>query len=804
MNKEKKTSYKYNSHALEVLEFDRILDIVASLADSGSAQETIRGLVPVTDISIVRERLEETGEVMRAIQFDDALPGISLHDMSKVYPLLKISGYNLGIEIIADMADNFETARHLYSYAEDRSEKYPRFWNIVENVATFESLENRIRNTITPSLEIADNASPALRQIRRKLERARDSLRNLVDKALASIADDVVAERLVTIRNNRFVIPVRDSMKNKVPGAVHDRSQSGRTLFIEPLASIEGNNELIELEMAEQAEIIRILTELSAEIAEHRIEIEKNQAILVRCGVIKAKARYGAAVNAVIPEIEDRPVIAIKNGRHPLLQWKLKKQDNGDNVVPLDLILGGDSRTVVVTGPNAGGKTVALKTVGLMTVMGLCGIPLPADSGTSICVPTDIFADIGDEQSVENDLSTFSSHMQQIVTVLKEAAPGALVLFDELGGGTNPADGEAIALAVLKRLTDLGALTVATTHHDGLKVFAHESEGVINASMEFDNERLMPTFRLRTGVPGSSYAFEIAARFGMPEEVLQDAISLAGSERKSLEGLIAKLEDQVRIAEDARRDAEKSRLEMEKLRSDYKQKRDDISERRRELIDDAVLESKKVLEDVNRRIELSVKNIKENNASKEAIKSAQEEVGKLKEQVVKASRRAKPKAKQDKREKAKNPEPGMTVWSDSLASAAEIVEMLDGGSKARVRIGTSKATVVVKTNSLFEHHEKTEKKKQVVRVNVSSSRVDSNEVDLRGMTFDEAKDELEMFFDRLRMTNLDTAHVIHGKGTGALRKKISVFLDKHPQVMEHRLGAWNEGSYGVTIVTLKR
>ena len=793
----------YNSHALSVLEFGRILDIIVSLADSKTAQDKVREIMPEPGTSEALERLRETGEFMRAIQFDDAIPGLSMNDLKDAFPLMKIGGYNLGVEIIAYVADNLETARWLRQYFDERSDKYPAVWDIVEATAVFEDLESRIRKTISPDLEISDNASPALRTIRRRLGQAKASLRSLVEKSLAKLSDDIIAERIVTLRNNRFVIPVKDSMKNKVSGAVHDRSQSGKTLFIEPIASIEGNNEVIELEMAEQVEIIRILTALSAEIAAVRNEIKYNQAILIRCGVIKAKARYGAMSEGVIPEIEDHPVVVIKNGRHPLLEWKLRKQGSPEDIVPLDIILGGDSRTIVITGPNAGGKTVALKTVGLMTVMGISGIPIPADVGSSVYYPSGIFADIGDEQSVENDLSTFSSHMQQIVTVLKDAKPGALALFDELGGGTNPADGEAIALAVLKKLTDMGALTIATTHHDGLKVFAHETDGVINASMEFDNDRLMPTFVLRTGVPGSSYAFEIASRFGMPKDVLDAAIGYAGGERKSLEGLIAEMEEHVRQAEDDRRDAKKARIELDALRVDYRKKYDDISERRREMLDEAATESKKLLEDVNRRIELSVKNIKEGNASREAILEAKEEAEKLQQRVKTVSRKARPKKKKDARKAAATISEGMIVWAEKLASAAEIVEVLDGGSKARIRVGTSKATVVAKAKDLYEHDGPQKKKQQVVRINVSSTRAESNEIDLRGMTFDEARDELEIFFDRLRMSNLESAHIIHGKGTGALRRKIAAYLEKHPRVTSQRLGEWNEGSYGVTVVALK-
>ncbi len=793
----------YNSHALHVLEFDRVRGIVASHADSAEGKAILSAIMPLDNAGEVRALLAETDELMTAMRFDDALPGIQIHDIKGVFPLMRIEGVNLGIENIAAVADNLETAHHVAEYFREKGGKYPLIHGIVEGITRRDDIERRIRKAITPDLEIADDASPELKSIRRRLDRARRSLRELVEKTLSSLPDDIVAERTVTIRNNRYVIPVRDNMKNRIAGAVHDRSQTGKTLFVEPLASIEGNNLVLELEMAEQAEILRILLELSALVSSAAEELVRNQNILVRLDTIKAKARYGVRVEGVIPRIGDRPEIRIRKGRHPLLDWKFRKQEGGAKVVPLDLRLGDGWVTVVVTGPNAGGKTVALKTAGLLTVMALAGFPVPAGEDTTVSVPSGVFSDIGDEQSIEDDLSTFSAHMSQIVTVLRDARAGALVLLDELGGGTNPADGEAIALAVLKKLTALGALTVATTHHDGLKVFAHETEGVINASMEFDNDGLRPTFVFREGVPGSSYAFEIAARMGMPADVLREAESLAGGERKSLEGLVAEMEEQLRLAELERRASAEERLKMQAAREDYERKREDITRRKDEMLAEAAAESKKILEGVNRRIETSIREIRETKAAHDAIVHAKTEVGDIRKDVEKIALRAPSKPAGKKRRAPGKAAPGAVLWSESLASSVVVEELLDEGRKARVRVGRHKASFVVNTSDLFEEEGGAKQAEQVVRVNVSAPAVEKNELDIRGMTFDDAYGELERFLDAMHLAGMSSAMVIHGKGTGVLRKKVLAYLETHPYVMEYRLGNWNEGSSGVTVVTLK-
>jgi DNA mismatch repair protein MutS2 len=794
---------QYNPHALRVLEFDRVLEIAVSLADSAEGKRAVAALAPLDDLSVIRERLAECDELMNALRFDDPMPGIAVHDIRELFPILQVEGSRLEIEGIAAVAENLGVARAVHGYFADRGSKYPLVGGIVSGIVPHEDIERRIHKAITPDLTVADDATPELRSIRRRLEQARASLRSLVERTLDTLSDDVVGERTITLRDGRFVIPVRDSMKSKVPGAVHDRSQTGRTLFIEPIASIEGNNQVRELELAEQEEVDRILRELTSLIAGASFDIHRNQEILVRVDIILAKARYGARVEGSIPRLYDTPRITIVRGRHPLLDWKFRKRADGSAAVPMNLDLGEDAVTAVLTGPNAGGKTVVLKTVGLLTVMALSGIPVPAGEGTTVCIPSGIFADIGDEQSIEDDLSTFSSHMKQIVTILREAAPGSLVLLDELGGGTNPSDGEAIALAVLRTLTSRGALTIATTHLGALKVFAHETKGAVNASMEFDREHLRPTFVLRSGIPGSSYAFEIASRMGMPDSVLREAETIAGGERKSLENLIAEMEEHVRIADAERRTAEAARIIAESERASYEKKLGEFAEKRREMLGEAVEESRRIMESANRSIESAIRLIKEGGASRETIREAKALVKREVEAIAAKSGELNPKAEKQGAPPGGLHE-GMRVRVDSLDAEAVVEQVLDGGRKARILVGRSKASLVVDAMDLSAAEKSEARPPQTVRVSSPSGSAETNEIDVRGLTFEEARDEIDPFLDRLHLSGMETAHIIHGKGSGALRSKIGAWLDKHPHVESHRLGNWNEGSFGVTVATLRK
>lgn len=803
-NTKENTRARYDTHALSVLEFSKALEIISGFADSGDGKKAVLEIMPENNPAKARKKLAESSEMMNAIRFDEVPPSIPLRDTGEAIKSLKIPGNMLDISDIAALADNLEIAGDINNYYGDRRVKYPGIWEIAENVSIHTDIVRRIRKAITPNLEIADDASPALLEIRRKIQRTLNNLRRTVEKTLASLPDEIVSERIVTLRDGRFVIPIRDNMKKSVPGAVHDRSQTGRTLFIEPLDTIEGNNQVRELELEEKAEIFRILSGLTQSLAGISPELESNQTILARLDTIAAKARFGVRLDCSIPEISDDHELYIRKGRHPLLDWRFRKQNDGSKVVPLDIRMGGNAKTMVITGPNAGGKTVALKTLALIMLLGLSGIPVPASPDSVIYAPEGFFADIGDEQSIEDDLSTFSSHMKNIVKILTNARPGTLVILDELGGGTNPSDGEAIALAVLKKLTSAGAITLATTHHDGLKVYAHETEGVVNASMEFDNSNLRPTFVFKTGIPGSSYAFEIASRMGMPEEVMHEAENLAGTERKSLEGLITEMEEQHRLAVQERKAAEEERDMLEKVRKEYEKNTEEFSTRKKELLSAALEESKKIISETNKNIEAVIKTIKDSGATHSVIIEAKETLKNLAAETEKKADEISEKKLSRKNLVILKLVKGMVVRHDSFGSDAVVEEVLDGGNRARIRVGQSKAAIIVDSKELTLSENPVKIKPQRINISVSTQAPSSNEIDLRGMTFDEAGDALESFLPSVRNAGFETAHIIHGKGSGALRMKIGHYLSKNSIVDSWRIGNWNEGSAGVTVVTFKK
>jgi DNA mismatch repair protein MutS2 len=790
----------YDRHTLRVLEFDQVREIVASFARSEDGREHLLTLEPSPDAPSARKLLAEAGECLRAVQFDDPPPSIAAPNLRTIFPRLNVTGIILEIEEIAASALSFETAGAVLDYLSTRREKYPLIAAISDALARNDALVRDIRRAIAPDLTITDDASPELKSIRRRLNRARSMLREMVEKKLGQLADDIVSERTVTVRDGRYVIPVRDGMKRQVPGAVHDRSQTGRTLFIEPLEAIEGNNEIRELELAEHAEIARILASFSKRITESGDDLERNQETLIRLDIIFAKARYGAAAGCVIPELSNTTNLVIRKGRHPLLDWKLRQRGTQSDVVPLDLAIGDDTHTMIITGPNAGGKTVAMKTAGLLILMALSGIPVPSGLDTILYAPPAIFADIGDEQSIADDLSTFSSHMKHIVAIIRGAVPGALAILDELGGGTNPADGEAIALAILKRLASSGAITLASSHHDGLKLYAHSTPGVMNASMEFDQKDQRPTFVLRSGVPGSSYAFEIAARMGMPQDVLADAEAIGGGERKSMAGLIAELEEQVRRTAREADAAAAERSQFETLRVNYESRMAELTSKKNDLMTAALDESKQIVADANRRIEATIRELRDKSASHEAIVAAKTAVRETADTLTEKTAHIPVKQEKKPRKPVTTLAAGQHVWITTMDAPGVVEEVL--GAKVRVRAGSSAAALVVDRRNLAETPAP-ENKPQTVVVSSPSKSIDSLELDLRGMTFDEARDELDRFLSDMSSSGMETARIIHGKGTGALRKKITAYLDRHHAVASHRLGNWNEGSYGVTVVTLR-
>ena len=594
------------------------------------------------------------------------------------------------------------------------------------------------------------------------------------------------------MRGDRFVIPIRENQKNKVPGLVHDQSSSGATLFVEPMATVELNNQLRREELAERREIERILHELTAQVAEIAAPLHENLLILGQFDAIYAKATFGRDLDCTEPVFSSN--IVLRNARHPLLVSRLRKENALGELVPLNLIMTDSFSTLILTGPNAGGKTVTLKTLGLLALMAQAGLPIPADEKTELPIFSGIFADIGDAQSIENDLSTFSSHVSNLIAINNNADRNALILLDEVGASTDPDEGSALAVALLNAFTQRGCRTLATTHHGALKAVAHSTPGMANGSMAFDAETLTPTFHLRVGVPGSSYAFEIASRLGMDPNIISEARNIAGTDVRRVESLILDLDAAYQRQREAVQKAEKNQAELETLKTDYDIRLEDVERRERELTHSAQEEAQKILANANALVERTVRELRESQASKIAIHQAHKNIEQARQDLAQKL----PKPSREKIEKLK---PGDRVFSHTLNQEGIVVTPPNNAGRLMVEIGNLKVELAPKDLVLHERAKTQNSPEKSTRNRLVHNDIPV-ELDVRGYTFDEAADVVDRYLDDLIMAQRDQARIIHGKGTGALKQKLSDYFKIHPHVKSQRPGKQGEGDWGVTIVML--
>jgi DNA mismatch repair protein MutS2 len=613
---------------------------------------------------------------------------------------------------------------------------------------------------------------------------------------------EYVQEEIITIRNGRMVIPVKDEHKNKVKGFIHDQSSSGFTVFIEPLETFEINNEIHSLRIEEQKEIEKILRELTDEVRKKVNEAESNFSALLEIDINHSKAKFSIKVNGAQPKISNGNYVKLINARHPLLILKENK-----SVVPLNIEIGEeqssgkDFYTLVITGPNAGGKTVALKTVGLLTLMTQSGMHIPAGEYSEVSIIKKIFVDIGDKQSIENDLSTFSSRIERLKEIVLNSDENSLVLLDELGTGTDPKEGSAIAMAVLENLTNKKALTIATTHHGELKAFAFESDGMENGSMEFDEKTLQPTYNFRVGIPGSSYAFEISQRLGIPESLIKRAREFVGTEKAKLENLINDLEAKIQQNYNLKNELEKEKTQYEGLIKLYNQRAWELKKREVEAKKRALEESKRIIDNANLLVDKIIKEIKESQTEKEIRDKKKEIRDKEKEISEKIEEISDERLViRDKRENIRI-KVGDFVRLANSNSVGKVISDMDSHKNVLVEFGNIRMKVNI------SDIEKTEKPQNVKSSTVTINFVDSskvkNELDLRGLTAEEAFEVTDKYLDDAYLAGWESVTLIHGKGSGALRQKLNSFLEKHPRVKSKRLGYWNEGEAGVTVVELK-
>jgi DNA mismatch repair protein MutS2 len=771
--------------SLEQLEFDRILEHIAGYSGSSLGVEAISELSPGDDPDEINRQVRMVGEMRDFLVKDEDVPMHGVYDVREALSVARISGAVLSPENLLHIQTTIASVRKVHEFFHRRREKSPLLALLTEDVHTNRLLEKHISDAIDDSGVVRDNASRDLARIRRDIIDKSAALRVRLQKILRRVSDEeLLTDDYVTLREGRLVLPVRTESKRKIPGIIHGESQSGGTVFLEPAEIFDMNNEISELTFAERREVERILRTLTEEVGSEATMLLQGIAVLKEVDSCYARARYAISANCMEPEITDRDEIILDDARHPLLQLRL------DSVVPMSLELDTSRHAVVISGPNAGGKTVAMKTLGLITAMALCGIHPPA--GRCIVHPCNVYCDIGDQQSLENDLSTFSSHMSRIGEIVRHVRDGDVVLLDEVGTGTDPDEGGAIAASILDFLLERGAYILATTHHSYLKVYAFETIGVENAGMEFDTKSITPTYRFIVGMPGNSYAFELLERMGFAGEILTAARERLGDERNRMTEIIAQLEESLAEGRSLREEHRRKRDEAESLREKYEAQAQELNQQKRDIISQAREEARQSVAGVNSLIENALREIRSgasNDQVKELRKSIEEVRGRIDADMKAEREEGRPQFVK-----------GDTVRVKGGTQVGELE--FDPDEKGNVVVQFGGLRMRSKVDELEVVTRAEVRKQAVSRITVANAEEVSTRVDLRGMYADEAEIRLEQAITAAMNANISQIDVIHGKGTGALRRRVHDYLKGHPAIAGFRLGGITEGGAGITIVEI--
>ncbi len=794
-----------DAHALKTLEFDKIRERLARHTSFSAGRELALALEPSTDYAEVVWRQRETAEARRLLQMKPRTGLGGAHDVR----LLTAKAARGGVLEPPDfllLADTLSCAREVKTTITRLGKSLPLLADGVSAIEPMTRLIEDINRCINQRSEVTDQASPALGMIRREIRTLHDRLyQRLEDIVATATAKGIAQEAIITLRDGRYVIPVKADMRGQLKGIVHDVSGSGATVWLEPLAVVELANRWREAQLEEEREIERVLRRLSGEAGAVADAIAVNVEVLARVDLALAKVRLGDEIGA--PELpyegEEQPWIVpalaqlhVLLARHPLLK---------PSVVPTTITVGGSYRALLITGPNTGGKTVALKTAGLLALMAQSGLPVPADRGTRMPVFDGVFADIGDEQSIEQSLSTFSSHMTNIIRILGQAGPRSLVLLDELAAGTDPTEGSALARAILSKLLELGALTIATTHHGELKAFAHATEGVMNASVEFNVETLSPTYHLSIGLPGRSNALEIARRLGMPYEIVDTARAGIAPEQIQVDELLSDLRRERESAAASRRAEELARREAEEIRQRLDEKLDTIDEERERVL-------ARAREEIERDIERARQHLAdaERQAEEQRLAAAAEKLRQAREEAEKLARKAEQRPPRRRRETPRpvpaGPPPesiraGDLVWVRGMNRFGEALGEPDAKDEVELRMGPLRTRIKLSQVERVQRPSPT-KATGTVSTDLAPVRDVAVEIELRGQTVDEAMPRVERYIDEAFRAGLPWARIIHGKGTGTLRREVRQFLAKHPLVTSYEEAPQEEGGEGVTIAHL--
>ena len=789
-----------NEKVLRTLEYDKILKRLEGLAVSPMGKEKARLVPPSSIMSDIALWQQETSEatVMLLRKGSPSFGGFR-----EIRPQLKrasMSGVLSTAELMG-VGEFLYVCRKIKKYGEhvDKTEKYEKLDEYFELLAPLQSVESEITRCILSETEISDDASSTLRNIRIDITAANNKVRDQLNSILSSSAyRNMLQDFVITIRNDRFCVPVKSEYRNSFPGMVHDQSNTGSTLFMEPMSVIAQNNKVKELQAKEKEEINKILMELSILVAEHAVIIEADMELLAQMDFIFAKGELSLQMEATQPFFNTRGYVNIKKGRHPLLDPK--------TVVPTDIFLGKDFTTLLITGPNTGGKTVALKTLGLFSLMGQAGLHIPANDQSDLAIFDEVFADIGDEQSIEQSLSTFSGHMTHIVKILDRVTENSLVLFDELGAGTDPTEGAALATAIIHSLKERKIRTAVTTHYSELKVYALTTEGVENASCEFDVETLRPTYRLLIGIPGKSNAFAISKRLGLQDYILESAKEFISQDEARFEDVITDLEISKKSVVFEQERAEQYRKEAERLKNEVTLQREKTNEQKEKILQKAREEARLVyaqakeeadgiIKEMNRQAKekgSQQKLIESRTKIREKLSSVQEDF--MKSKKVKATHRPPEKLAV-----------GDKVYVISFDQTGEALSVPDKNKEVFVQMGSMKVKVPLTELMIDDTPQPKEKKQKTVnpKAKMSKSQFIMAEIDCRGQLVDEALANIDKYIDDAYLSGLKQIVIIHGKGTGALRSGVQNYLRVHPHVQGYRAGVFGEGDDGVTVVELK-
>ncbi len=790
-----------NRKALRTLEYDKIIETLTGYAASEPAKELCRNLVPSADYSEIVKNQAETTDAVTRIRQKGSVSFSGIRDIRDSLKRLDI-GSSLGILELLAASSLMTAAARVKAYGRHEDSELPddSLEELFRGLEPLTPVNNEIKRCILSEDEVSDDASPGLRHVRRSMKAIQDRIHTQLNSILNSNRS-YLQDAVITMRDGRYCLPVKAEYKNQVSGMVHDQSSTGSTLFIEPMAIIKLNNDLRTLEIQEQKEIEAVLADLSNQLAPYQEELRTDLDILTHLDFVFAKAALSRHYKCSAPIFNRERRINIKDGRHPLL--------DPTKVVPININLGKDFDLLIVTGPNTGGKTVSLKTVGLFTLMGQAGLHIPAFDGSELAVFEDVFADIGDEQSIEQSLSTFSSHMTNIVQILEKADSNSLCLFDELGAGTDPTEGAALAISILSFLHNMQCRTMATTHYSELKVFALTTPGVENACCEFNVETLRPTYRLLIGIPGKSNAFAISKKLGLPDYIIDDAKTHLEAKDETFEDLLAHLEENRVTIEKEREEIEAYKKEIEGLRQKLRQKTERLDERTDALIQNAKEEAQRILRDAKETANKTIRNINKLGDAAGLTKQLEAERTRLREQLQGVEKDLSIGANAKKPKKAVSPKSlkvgdGVRVLTMNLNGTVSTLPNAKGD--LYVQMGILRSLVNIKDIELLDEPAVTGptlSKTGSGKIKMSKSSTISPEVNLIGMTVDEALPVLDKYLDDAYLSHLNQVRVVHGRGTGALKAGVHKHLKKLKYVKDFRLGEFGEGDSGVTIVTFK-